>query len=134
MLELLPGESGLQALPAMESESLQALRRLPGTPLGQVRVRGEIIDSKCYLGAMKPGGGKTHKACAALCLSGGIPPMFVTRTGGHEQFYLLTAEDGGPIEREVIDFVGEPVEIAGRLEQQGDLQVLKVAARNVQRR
>ena len=39
-----------------------------------VKVRGEIVDSKCFLGVMVPGSGKTHKDCASLCLRGGIPP------------------------------------------------------------
>ncbi len=135
MLELLPGEAGIQPLPAMDQEMQERLRRSRPRPLGQVTLRGEIIDSKCYLGAMKPGGGKTHKACAALCLSGGVPPMFVTRDAAkRETFYLLTGPDGGPIEKGVIDFVGDPVEITGLLEQQGDLQVLKIAVGSVRRR
>ncbi|MBY0261540.1 MAG: hypothetical protein K2Q20_04315, partial [Phycisphaerales bacterium] len=27
---------------------------------GRVTLRGEVVDSKCYLGAMKPGEGRTH--------------------------------------------------------------------------
>ena len=41
---------------------------------GPVTVSGEIVDSKCFLGVMVPGAGKTHKECASLCLRGGIPP------------------------------------------------------------
>jgi hypothetical protein len=135
MLELLPGEAGIQPLPGMKPDLQRRLRRSERTPLGQVTLRGEIVDSKCYLGAMKPGGGKTHKACAALCLSGGVPPMFVTRDPGRgESFYLLTNPDGGPIEQEMINFVGDPVELTGQAEKQGDLQVLKVAAKNIRRR
>ena len=32
--------------------------------LGIQTLRGEIVDSKCYLGVMKPGRGKPHRACA----------------------------------------------------------------------
>ena len=49
--------------------------------LGTVTVTGEIVDSKCYLGVMNPGQGKVHRDCAARCLSGGIPPIFVTTDG-----------------------------------------------------
>src|SRR4029453_5708531 len=41
---------------------------------GTVELTGEIVDSKCFLGVMVPGSGKTHKECASLCLRGGIPP------------------------------------------------------------
>ena len=40
--------------------------------LGRWRVRGEICDGKCYAGAMRPGTGLAHKACANLCLTGGV--------------------------------------------------------------
>ena len=52
------------------------------TSLGVATLRGEIVDSKCYLGAMKPGDQKTHKACATLCIRGGIPPVLVERLPG----------------------------------------------------
>ena len=46
--------------------------------LGQWRISGEICDGKCYTGAMRPGSGLAHRACANLCLIGDIPPVFVT--------------------------------------------------------
>ena len=136
MLELAADETGIQAISTMSPEDEAALAP-PRSPQehGRVTLRGEIIDSKCYLGAMKPGGGKTHKACAALCLSGGVPPMFVTRdAAGLESYYLLTNPDGGPLGKEAIHYVGDPVELTGALEQQGDLRVLKVAAADIHRR
>jgi hypothetical protein len=135
MLELAEGEKGIQPLPTMPEAQRQRLRRLPPESIGVVTLAGEIIDSKCYLGAMKPGGRKTHKGCAALCLAGGVPAMFVTRDAEQrETFYLLTSPDGGRIESGVIDFVGDPVEITGEMEQQGDLQVLKVTSEQIRRR
>ena len=102
--------------------------------LGEVMLAGEIIDPKCYLGAMKPGGGKTHKACAALCLTGGIPPMFVTRSsGGGETFYLLTDADGGPVLDAVLPFVGEPVRLRGEVGRLGDLFILRLANGTIER-
>jgi hypothetical protein len=135
MLELASGETGIQPVPAMPLEVQTTLRRPSPQSLGILTLAGEIIDSKCYLGAMKPGGGKTHKACAALCLAGGVPAMFVTRDGEKcETFYLLASPEGGQIEPGVIDFVGDSVEITGHLERQGDLQVLKIAADQIRRR
>ena len=40
--------------------------------------RWEIVDSKCFLGVMTPGAGRTHSACASLCLRGGIPPALLS--------------------------------------------------------
>ena len=84
---------------------------------------------------MKPGGGKTHKACAALCISGGIPPMFVTRdTAKNETFYLLVTAEGKPANDLVLPLVGDPVEVSGRVEQQGDLLLLFVTNEGIRRR
>ncbi len=94
--------------------------------LGRRTLRGEIIDPKCYIGAMKPGGGKTHKGCAVLCLRGGIPPMLVTQDeAGHETYFLLTDATGGAIVDTLLPFVGEPVELTGELMRQGDVFVLR---------
>jgi hypothetical protein len=84
---------------------------------------------------MKPGGGKTHKACAALCIAGGVPPMLVTRfAGGGETFYLLVAADGGAANEIALPLVGEPVEASGRLERSGDLSVLRIEPNGLRRR
>lgn len=44
-----------------------------------VSFEGELIDTKCYLGVMKPGNGKVHRGCASLCLRGGVPPALTVR-------------------------------------------------------
>ena len=74
---------------------------------------GEIVDSKCYLGAMKPGDGVTHKACAQLCIEGGIPPVLVVNRDGARTYHLLTDRLGRPLGREILPFVGEPVLVKG---------------------
>lgn len=48
----------------------------PLRSLGSIALRGEIVDSKCHLGVMKPGEGPTHRDCAVRCLLGRITPMF----------------------------------------------------------
>lgn len=104
-------------------------------PIGPVRLAGEIMDSKCYLGAMKPGDGATHRACASLCIAGGIPPMLVTRdAAGAASYYLLTDEAGGPANGLVAGAIGVPVEVSGRLERLGDeLVVIRVGASGIRK-
>jgi len=46
--------------------------------LGRWKLTGEICDGKCLNGAMRPGKGLAHKACANLCLIGMVPPVFVS--------------------------------------------------------
>jgi len=122
MVEIAPGSIKLlDAGPAAQA----ALR-----DLGPVTVTGEIVDSKCYLGVMNPGQGKVHRDCAARCLSGGIPPIFVTANEG-EQF-LLIGPDGNALGRDALhEFVAEPLALRGELLQRGDSRLLKIDPREL---
>jgi hypothetical protein len=124
MLELADGDAGLQPAELAEADRA-ALRRPEPRQLGTVTLGGEIVDSKCYLGAMKPGGGRTHKACAVLCLRGGIPPLFAGRDG---TLRLLVDAGGGPLHPAHCDRAADPIELTGAAEEWGDLPVLRVAA------
>src|SRR6266404_7546061 len=96
--------------------------------LGTVMLTGEIVDSKCYLGVMNPGQGKVHRDCAARCLSGGIPPIFIS-TDRHEQL-LLVGLDGRALGRDALrEFIAEPIQIQGELLETGSTQLLKVDTR-----
>jgi len=74
---------------------------------------------------MNPGQGKVHRDCAARCLSGGIPPIFVT-TDGHEQF-LLVGLDGRALGRDALrELVAELIQVRGELLETGSTQLLRV--------
>ncbi len=89
-------------------------------------LRGEIVDSKCYLGVMKPGNLKVHRACATRCISGGVPPvLMVRRPDGTARYVLLVDADGGAVNDRILHMVAEPVEISGTLSRLGDLEVLR---------
>ncbi len=122
MVEIAPGSIKLlDAGPAAQA----ALR-----DLGPVTVTGEIVDSKCYWGVMNPGQGKVHRDCAARCLSGGIPPIFVTANEG-EQF-LLIGPDRNALGRDALrEFVAEPLTIRGEMLQRGDSRLLKIDPREL---
>ncbi len=95
-------------------------------PLGERTLRGEIVDSKCYLGVMKPGREKTHRACASLCIRGGIPPLFLVETAdGASSRFLLVDSRGRAVNERVLDKIAEPLEITGQVERMGDHYVLK---------
>jgi hypothetical protein len=100
----------------------------PGRPerLGRMAILGEIVDSKCYLGVMNPGSSKPHRDCAVRCISGGAPPLFVARdVEGRSLQLLLVGSDGRALNREVLDFVAEPLEITGEVVKTGDTLVLE---------
>lgn len=95
--------------------------------LGRWRISGEICDGKCVAGAMRPGTGLSHKACANFCLIGDIPPVLVTTAPVAGQNYLLIAgPDGGPIPAGLLDYVAVLVEVEGQVTRRGDLLILRI--------
>ena len=118
---------------AIEVSTAMPQRRTESAP-GSITVVGEIIDPKCFLGAMKPGDGKTHKACAALCLRGGVPPMFLESDGAD---FLLANAAGDAVQGNELDqlvrFVGDRVELHGDVKQRGDLRILCIDLWSIRR-
>lgn len=103
--------------------------------LGTHTLSGEIVDSKCYLGVMNPGHTKPHRECAALCIRGGIPPMFVARDADGRKVNLwLVSEKSEPVNQQVLEFVAEPVEITGQISRIGDQLYFKASPATYKRR
>jgi hypothetical protein len=96
-------------------------------PLGRWQITGEICDGKCEAGAMRPGSGVAHRACASLCLLGGVPPVFVTTQPVEgEEFLLITGEGDAVLPEALFDYVGLYVTLEGDVARHGDLLVLTV--------
>lgn len=90
--------------------------------LGRWRLAGEICDGKCLTGAMRPGRGLAHKACAELCILGGVPPVFVSSQPiDGEEFLMIGAADGGPITEALLDRTGVYVSLEGQVERRGSI-------------
>jgi hypothetical protein len=99
--------------------------QIPTVDIGAVTVTGQIVDSKCYLGVMNPGNGKVHRDCAARCISGGIPPIFVTLDG--ERQFVLVGPDGNAIAPDALrEFVAEPITITGEALRRGETRMLRM--------
>jgi hypothetical protein len=125
MLELLPGSINV----AGDGPAAPAI-----VDLGLVKLTGEIVDSKCFLGVMNPGEGKVHRDCAVRCISGGVPPAFLVRdASGEARVVLLTGSDGRRIGAELLDYVAEPVTISGTLVRVGPNVVLKMEPKDLRR-
>ena len=142
LLELEDGEDSVVAasLPAAEQERLAGdTNGSGGGDAVRVTLAGEIIDPKCYSGAMKPGEGKAHKECATLCIAGGIPPMFVTVDhAGERSYFLLTDAAGNPLvgrvlHDQVLPFVADAVELSGTLETRDDVVLLRLDPASIRR-
>lgn len=112
--------------PLLSVESATPGNSLPETKeLGEMTIRGEIVDPKCFFGVMKPGQGKPHKDCAIRCILGGIPPVLrVVNEKGAANYYLVVGSNGEKMNAAVQSFVGEPVAMHVKAVQQGDWIVL----------
>ncbi|MGK7925731.1 MAG: hypothetical protein AB4290_10875 [Spirulina sp.] len=94
--------------------------------LGEFSLVGEIVDSKCYPGVMKPGRTHTHRGCAIRCISGGIPPVLVVESENKEKLYFLLADrKGKAVNDRILDKVADPLRITGEVIQRGDLFILQ---------
>lgn len=108
ILELAPEPHAASRDPGRRAAPPAHVRR------GPVEFTGEIVDYKCYLGAMKPGDGKGHKACAALCISNGIPPVLVSRSATGTKYLVLTDPTGTlAFNHDAAPLAGEPVIVTG---------------------
>jgi hypothetical protein len=100
----------------------------PVNPQGAIELQGELVDTKCYLGVMRPATGKVHRACAVRCLIGGVPPGLLVRDGAGNAFVVLLAgADGGRLDFDV-QWAARVLRVRGELELRDQLPVLRVAA------
>lgn len=136
MLEVVPG--------SVETDGEAAIQAGLDTPadgqwetvdLGETTLQGEIVGSKCYLGVMKPGSGVGHRACASLCIRGGVPPMLHVRyESGRSEGIVLVGARGEPLGiAQLRDLLAMPVAVTGRLIRRGDLHFLQAEPTQIRR-
>jgi methionine sulfoxide reductase heme-binding subunit len=135
------GKNLIEVVGEAPAEATGSLAPPTRVPLGRQTLRGEIVDSKCFFGVMKPGQGKAHRDCAVRCISGGAPPAFVVRSAsagepaGSERatILLLVGAQGESIAARILGLVAEPVEIEGEVSRLGDQLVLATDPATIRR-
>lgn len=120
-LDMLQLHGGRNGLAAAEGETAD----LPEPEaLGRWRLAGEICDGKCLAGAMRPGTGLSHKACADLCIDGGIPPVFVSSQPVEgSEFLMITGPNGTEMPDAARDLIATYVTVEGEISRHGDLLI-----------
>lgn len=93
--------------------------------LGKGKFTGELVDTKCWSGVMRPATGKVHRACAIRCLSGGVPPGLLVRDGSGDGVVLMLAGPQGEALNYDIQLAGTFIEVSGMLELHGVTPVLR---------
>jgi hypothetical protein len=129
----LPGSEQPKALPGSEPAEALAERQPADQPVSHQTLQGEIVDSKCFLGVMKPGRGNSHRACAVRCISGGVPAALRTvQPDGSVRVYLLQGPDRVSLGDELLPHVGVPVRVRGHVSRQDDLWILETSLGHIQ--
>jgi len=121
LLELTEGSASI--LSVTESKKSTPSRK----ELGKKLLTGEIIDVKCFFGAMNPGSGKIHKSCGIRCIDGGIPSGFKTVD---DQYYILTL----PEHIKGVDlfvYTGQLIQIEGESVQIGEIKYFTPTNSNI---
>lgn len=92
--------------------------------LGKGKFVGELVDTKCYTGVMRPATGKVHRGCAIRCLSGGVPPGLLVRDRSGDAIVFLLAGPGDEPLNYDVQLAGTLVEVEGDLVLRGEAPVL----------
>jgi hypothetical protein len=88
--------NGMAMIEVNKPESLELIassgaKLPPIVSLGTAAFVGELVDTRCFLGVMRPATGKVHRGCAIRCLSGGAPPGLLVRDDQGNGVALLLA-------------------------------------------
>jgi len=83
---------------------------------GSVTIKGELVDSLCYVTMGATGAG--HKQCAIDCAKAGIP-VSILEEGTGKLYTVLPKEDKTGLPESVISKMGETVTLKGDLYEKG---------------
>lgn len=111
-----------------------ALPQAPEQVRGRVSLEGEILDSKCWFGAMRPSSGKVHKACASLCIRGGIPPAFFAKNESGNTAMMVMTDGQNAFGADILPFVADPVRVEGEVVEAHGIAFLRTSVAQIERR
>ena len=87
-----------------------------GKGVQEVAIKGELVDSLCYVGMAAKGPG--HKQCAIDCAKAGIP-ISILEDGTGKLYTVLPKEDKTGYPASVISKMGDKVTLTGDLYENG---------------
>ena len=94
-----------------------------GKGVQEVAIKGELVDSLCYVAMASKGTG--HKQCAIDCAKAGIP-ISILEDGTGKLYTVLPKEDKTGYPESVIKRMGETVTLKGDLHEQGGQRYVTV--------
>lgn len=98
------------------SHNHEAQEHAHGKGVQEVTIKGELVDSLCYVAMNAKGAG--HKQCAIDCAKAGIP-ISILEDGTGKLYTVLPKEDKTGYPASVIARMGETVTLKGDLYENG---------------
>ncbi|MBI4597870.1 MAG: hypothetical protein HY737_05660 [Candidatus Omnitrophica bacterium] len=108
---------------AEEAHDHAAHEHAHGQGMQAVTIKGELVDSLCYVAMNAKGAG--HKQCAIDCAKAGIP-ISILEDGTGKLYTVLPKEDKTGYPADVINKMGEPVTLKGDLYENGGQRYVTV--------
>jgi len=84
----------------------------------EATIKGEIIDSKCYLTGMMGGKGEEHKDCAIACMKGGLPVAILEEKTG-KVYVVVPAKGQKGANEALVQYAAETVTLKGMFIEKG---------------
>lgn len=84
----------------------------------EATIKGEIIDSKCYLTGMMGGRGEEHKDCAIACIKGGLPVAILEEKTGNV-YIVVPAKGQKGANEALVEYAAETVTLKGMFIEKG---------------
>lgn len=116
-ITLVEMSKGYQSIKNVEKVTTKTERSR--SSLGEIKMQGELVDSKCFFGVMKPAFGKIHRSCAVRCISGGVP---VAIASADHQYFFIEGKELLPY----YELIGKPISISGTGYRLDDLSYLSI--------
>ncbi|HVP39205.1 MAG TPA: hypothetical protein VMS93_08485 [Candidatus Saccharimonadales bacterium] len=89
-------------------------------------VKGEVVDTGCYMAKGAAATGEGHKECAGKCFANGMPAGLLTEKG--ELLLLLPDHQNGQPYKDALGMPGEQLEISGTMMTRNGMKALSVTA------
>jgi len=88
----------------------------------ETTIKGEIIDTKCYLTGMMGGRGEDHKDCAIACIKGGLP-VGILEEGTGKVYVVVPAKGQKGANEALVQYAAETVTLKGMFLEKGGTKV-----------
>lgn len=91
---------------------------------GSITVKGELVDTACYMAHPDTGKGEDHRKCADMCIKGGVPMSVLDAKG--DLYLLLPDHSNEQVYAQAKEWAADQVEVTGRLVTEGGLRAIVV--------